>query len=147
MSPLNILLYLYTCAFATIIHVAIFIMLSCMVIYMCIIHTIPYNTSMYSHDDDLVQLVWVESCTNPLLKVIDVRNLVKLVKSKNKDIIVMVDNTFMTPYFLRPLDMGADLVLHSVTKYLNGVCVCVCVCVCVVYLVSRYLWYDVVSIY
>ena len=38
-----------------------------------------------------------------------------------QDIIVVVDNTFMTPYFARPLDMGADLVLHSVTKYLNGV--------------------------
>ena len=39
-----------------------------------------------------------------------------------QDIIVVVDNTFMTPYFLRPLEMGADLVLHSVTKYLNGTC-------------------------
>lgn len=37
-----------------------------------------------------------------------------------QDIIVVVDNTFMTPYFLRPLELGADLVLHSVTKYLNG---------------------------
>ena len=37
-----------------------------------------------------------------------------------QDIIVVVDNTFMTPYFLRPLELGADIVLHSVTKYLNG---------------------------
>lgn len=66
------------------------------------------------------KIVWVESCTNPLLRMVDVRGLVKLVKSKNKDIIVVVDNTFMTPYFQRPLEMGADLVLHSVTKYLNG---------------------------
>jgi cystathionine gamma-lyase len=66
------------------------------------------------------KMLWLESCTNPLLRMVDVRALVKLVKSKNKDIIVMVDNTFMTPYFLRPLEMGADLVLHSVTKYLNG---------------------------
>ena len=38
-----------------------------------------------------------------------------------QDIIVVVDNTFMTPYFFRPLDVGADIVLHSVTKYLNGI--------------------------
>ena len=38
----------------------------------------------------------------------------------SQDIIVVVDNTFMTPYFLRPLTLGADIVLHSVTKYLNG---------------------------
>ena len=47
-----------------------------------------------------------------------------------QDIIVVVDNTFMTPYFQRPLEMGADLVLHSVTKYLNGVywsCLCLVV--------------------
>jgi cystathionine gamma-lyase len=69
---------------------------------------------------DNTKMVWVESCTNPLLRMVDVQALVDVVKSKNKDIMVVVDNTFMTPYFQRPLEMGADIILHSVTKYLNG---------------------------
>jgi cystathionine gamma-lyase len=69
---------------------------------------------------DNTKMVWVESCANPLLRMVDLKALVELVKSKSKDIIVVVDNTFMTPYFLRPLELGADIVLHSVTKYLNG---------------------------
>ena len=55
----------------------------------------------------------------------------------SQDIIVVVDNTFLTPYFLRPLQLGATIVYHSVTKYLNGQCVCVCVCVPLSLLPSR----------
>ncbi len=63
-------------------------------------------------------LLWLETPTNPLLKVSDIQKISKLCK-KYKALLV-VDNTFMSPYFQRPLDLGADLVVHSVTKYLNG---------------------------
>ncbi|XP_064386612.1 putative cystathionine gamma-lyase 2 isoform X1 [Halichondria panicea] len=65
------------------------------------------------------KMIWAESLTNPTLKYTDIEAVVKLSK-KNKDCIVVVDNTFMTPYFLRPLELGATIVYHSVTKYLNG---------------------------
>jgi cystathionine gamma-lyase len=65
------------------------------------------------------KVVWVESCTNPTLQIMDIKAIAEIVH-KQKDVILVVDNTFMTPYFLRPLDLGADVVLHSVTKYLNG---------------------------
>ena len=64
------------------------------------------------------KLIWVETPTNPLLKVIDIRKLADMAKSK--DIILAVDNTFATPYFQRPLECGADVVVHSTTKYLSG---------------------------
>ena len=63
-------------------------------------------------------LVWVESPTNPLLKTTDIRSLVK--KAHAVGALVVVDNTFATPVFQRPLELGADLVVHSTTKYLNG---------------------------
>jgi len=66
------------------------------------------------------KLVWIESPTNPLLKVIDIRAVCDLVKRVQPTAMVVVDNTFMTPYFQRPLDLGADIVVHSITKYLNG---------------------------
>ncbi|MGE4232784.1 MAG: cystathionine gamma-synthase [Bacteriovoracia bacterium] len=62
--------------------------------------------------------LWVESPTNPLLKIIDIDQICHIAHSKN--VKVAVDNTFMSPYFQRPLDLGADLVLHSGTKFLNG---------------------------
>ncbi|OGQ34653.1 MAG: cystathionine gamma-synthase [Deltaproteobacteria bacterium RIFCSPLOWO2_01_FULL_38_9] len=62
--------------------------------------------------------VWIESPTNPLLKLIDIEAIASICKSKN--IICIVDNTFMSPYFQNPLNLGADIVLHSTTKYLNG---------------------------
>jgi len=67
-------------------------------------------------------MLWVESLTNPFLRYIDIPKVVDLVKRKmdRRDIIVVVDNTFMTPYFQRPFDLGANIVYHSVTKYLNG---------------------------
>lgn len=66
------------------------------------------------------KLVWLESLSNPLLKVIDIAAVVAAVKKANPDALVVVDNTFMTPYFLRPLTLGVDVVVYSMTKYLNG---------------------------
>jgi cystathionine gamma-synthase/cystathionine gamma-lyase len=64
------------------------------------------------------KMVWIETPTNPLLKTIDIGKLAK--KLKNKKILLAVDNTFASPYFQRPLDLGADIVVHSTTKYLAG---------------------------
>ena len=64
------------------------------------------------------KLVWLESHTNPMLKVLDLQALAA--EAKKRGAIVVVDNTFATPFAQRPLDLGADIVLHSVTKYLNG---------------------------
>lgn len=69
---------------------------------------------------DNTKMLWVETPTNPLLRLVDIRGVVELARSKKEDIVVVVDNTFMTPYFQRPLELGADIVYHSVTKYLNG---------------------------
>jgi len=62
--------------------------------------------------------VWVESPTNPTLKVVDIAAVAE--RAKKAGALTVVDNTFMTPIFQRPLDLGADLVVHSTTKYLNG---------------------------
>jgi len=64
------------------------------------------------------KLVWLETPTNPMLKLIDIAAVAEVCK-KHK-ILLAVDNTFMTPYFQRPLELGADIVAHSMTKYLNG---------------------------
>jgi cystathionine gamma-lyase len=64
------------------------------------------------------KLVWVETPTNPLLKIVDIAAVAKVCKQRG--ILFAVDNTFMTPYFQRPLELGADVVAHSLTKYLNG---------------------------
>ena len=64
------------------------------------------------------RLVWIESPTNPLLQIVDIGSLVDICKSKN--LLLVVDNTFATPFFQNPLDLGADLVVHSTTKYLGG---------------------------
>jgi len=64
------------------------------------------------------KLIWVESPTNPLLQLADIRGVTNICKAKK--ILVVVDNTFMTPYFQNPLMLGADIVVHSTTKYLNG---------------------------
>jgi len=64
------------------------------------------------------RLAWVETPTNPLLRLFDVAAIARVCRARG--VLVAVDNTFMTPYFQRPLDLGADLVVHSTTKYLNG---------------------------
>ena len=64
------------------------------------------------------QIVWIESPTNPLLKVIDIKRLAKITREKKA--LLAVDNTFASPYFQNPLALGADIVVHSTTKYING---------------------------
>ncbi len=63
-------------------------------------------------------LLWIETPTNPLLKICDVRALADLAHGRGA--VLVVDNTFMSPFFQRPLELGADLVVHSTTKFLNG---------------------------
>ncbi len=63
-------------------------------------------------------MIWLESPTNPLLKVVDIRAIARLAATAGA--LTVVDNTFATPYLQRPLDFGADIVLHSATKYLGG---------------------------
>ncbi|MEK6635676.1 MAG: cystathionine gamma-synthase [Planctomycetota bacterium] len=64
------------------------------------------------------KLVWLESPSNPLLKLVDIEAIANIAKKYN--ILVAVDNTFATPFFQKPLKFGADIVMHSTTKYLNG---------------------------
>jgi cystathionine gamma-lyase len=64
------------------------------------------------------RLVWIESPTNPLLKIADIAAVSRMARARGA--IAVVDNTFATPFFQRPLDLGADLAVHSATKYLNG---------------------------
>ncbi|MEJ6979924.1 aminotransferase class I/II-fold pyridoxal phosphate-dependent enzyme [Pedobacter sp. P351] len=64
------------------------------------------------------KLIWIETPSNPLLKISDIKALVKL--AHENDLIVCCDNTFATPVFQRPLELGADIVMHSTTKYLGG---------------------------
>ncbi len=64
------------------------------------------------------KLVWFETPTNPMLNVIDIENVTSI--AREKSVLTAVDNTFMSPFFQRPLELGADIVMHSMTKYLNG---------------------------
>ncbi len=74
------------------------------------------NVAQYLNDN--TKLIWIETPTNPMMKVVDIRAIAALGKSKNT--LVAVDNTFASPYLQQPLDLGADIVLHSATKYLAG---------------------------
>lgn len=77
------------------------------------------NTSaIEKHIHTNTKMIWLESPTNPLLKLCDIKSISELAKKHN--LLVVVDNTFMTPYFQNPLDLGADIVVHSTTKYING---------------------------
>ncbi len=64
------------------------------------------------------KLVWLETPTNPTLKLVNIKKIAQLAKARG--ILVVVDNTFMSPYFQKPLTLGADLVVHSATKYIGG---------------------------
>ncbi|KAJ3359527.1 hypothetical protein GGF31_004019, partial [Allomyces arbusculus] len=66
------------------------------------------------------KLIWLESPTNPTMKLVDIAAVAAHAKRANPDVLVGVDNTFLSPYFQRPLSLGADVVVHSATKYLNG---------------------------
>ena len=68
--------------------------------------------------NDKTKLIWIETPTNPMMQVVDIETYVAMVKGKN--ILVAVDNTFASSYLQQPLDMGADIVMHSATKYLGG---------------------------
>jgi cystathionine gamma-synthase len=68
--------------------------------------------------DDTTRLVWLETPTNPLLNIVDIRAVADAAHAVGA--LVVVDNTFATPYLQQPLDLGADIVLHSTTKYLGG---------------------------
>jgi cystathionine gamma-lyase len=64
------------------------------------------------------KLVWIETPSNPLLKVSDIKAIAGI--TRRRGLILVVDNTFLSPYFQKPLDLGADIVLHSSTKYIGG---------------------------
>jgi cystathionine beta-lyase/cystathionine gamma-synthase len=64
------------------------------------------------------KMVWIETPTNPLLRLVDIKAIAAITKARN--IQLVVDNTFASPYLQNPLDLGADIVMHSVTKYLGG---------------------------
>jgi cystathionine beta-lyase len=64
------------------------------------------------------KLIWIETPTNPMMNIVDIREVCK--KALDNEILVAVDNTFATPYLQLPLDLGADIIVHSATKYLGG---------------------------
>ncbi len=78
----------------------------------------PSNIEPFINEN--TKLIWLETPTNPLMKIADIEAISKLTKAKNNTILVAVDNTFATPYLQLPLDLGADIVMHSATKYLGG---------------------------
>lgn len=70
------------------------------------------------HINEHTKLIWIETPTNPLINIIDIAAVCAI--AKQHGILVTVDNTFATPYLQNPLDLGADIVMHSATKYLGG---------------------------
>jgi len=76
------------------------------------------NTNLAEHLDERTRIVWLETPTNPLLNIIDIRAAADAAHEVGA--LVVVDNTFATPFLQQPLSLGADVVLHSTTKYLGG---------------------------
>lgn len=76
------------------------------------------TTNIQSAVTDKTKLIWLETPTNPLMNITDIAAVAAI--SKSKKILLAVDNTFASPYLQNPLDLGADIVMHSVTKYLGG---------------------------
>ncbi|WP_375325734.1 cystathionine gamma-synthase [Flagellimonas sp. GZD32] len=74
--------------------------------------------ALASKIDQNTKLVWVETPTNPMMNIIDIKAVAEVTKAHN--VLLAVDNTFATPYLQRPMDLGADIVMHSATKYLGG---------------------------
>jgi cystathionine beta-lyase len=83
-------------------------------------HFVPMGevASIEQYINENTRLIWVETPTNPLLNIIDIKGAAAIAKKHN--ILLAVDNTFATPYLQTPLDLGADIVLHSLTKYMGG---------------------------
>ncbi|TDL25034.1 hypothetical protein BD410DRAFT_766748 [Rickenella mellea] len=83
---------------------------------------------METADDDAIlasirpntKLIWIESPTNPTLRLISIPHIVSLARSHPANPLVLVDSTFLSPYYFSPLLLGADIVMHSLTKYING---------------------------
>jgi cystathionine gamma-synthase len=76
------------------------------------------STNLADHLDERTRMVWLETPTNPMLNVVDIRAAADAARAAGA--VVVVDNTFATPYLQRPLELGADVVVHSTTKYLGG---------------------------
>ena len=76
------------------------------------------NEGLREHLDERTRIVWLETPTNPLLNIVDIRAAAEAAHEVGA--MVVVDNTFATPYLQRPLELGADIVVHSMTKYLGG---------------------------
>ena len=75
-------------------------------------------TNIENYINKNTKLIWVETPTNPMLNIIDIKACASI--TKKHDLLLAVDNTFATPYLQRPLNLGADIVMHSATKYLGG---------------------------
>ena len=76
----------------------------------------PENIQPYITEK--TKLVWIETPTNPTMQIVDIEGIAKITKANN--ILLSVDNTFASPYLQNPMDLGADIVMHSVTKYIGG---------------------------
>jgi cystathionine gamma-lyase len=76
------------------------------------------GVSLQESIDHNTKMIWIETPTNPMLNIVDIEAVTQIAKQHN--IMVVVDNTFASPYLQNPLDLGADIVIHSATKYLGG---------------------------
>lgn len=84
---------------------------------------VTFSPCIETHVESLIRkdetrLIWIESPSNPTLGLVDIRKIATV--AHEHGIMVVVDNTFLSPYIQNPLDHGADIVMHSVTKYING---------------------------
>lgn len=82
---------------------------------------VPASASVEAYEQAIrpnTRMLWLETPTNPLLTLVDIRTLAAMAHRHN--LLVVVDNTFASPYFQQPLELGADIVVHSTTKYING---------------------------
>jgi cystathionine gamma-lyase/cystathionine beta-lyase len=70
------------------------------------------------YTNDKTKLIWIETPTNPTMQIVDIAAVAKI--GKEKGLLTVVDNTFASPYLQNPIDLGADIVMHSVTKYIGG---------------------------
>jgi len=73
---------------------------------------------IHQYANDKTKLIWIETPTNPTMQIVDIAAVTKI--GKEKGLLTVVDNTFASPYLQNPIDLGADIVMHSVTKYIGG---------------------------